>query len=296
MEGIFNSEEQDLFKTLVRDFSPHVAFGKMLERAPELDMDREVFRKAFWREVESWKNPDLTQVKRAQDKACQDERKATNTREGPCSRFCNQDWTPDEDDVLLALVKEHRDKGAPFTQQGLSNKQWLTLVPVFNDKFKDSSDKERTACGMRNRYVKLRKQDQQTKRKESAQRAKNQKLARVQRVPLLLSWQQDDDQDDDLLEDLGDVDALPESRVFEVDPYIEQNDDDAGFVPTTTVVNLSAADEEWLVNEDHDTVEDACVQALHAQLGLPKLDSYASKMLVFSCLTQPLPAEWTDLL
>lgn len=295
MEGIFNSEELDLFKRLVRDFSPHVAFGKMLERAPHLLHDRERFRKAFWREVKSWKNPDLTQVKRAQDKACQDERKATNTREGPYSRFCNQDWTPDEDDALRALVKEHRDKGAPFTQQGLSNKQWLKLVPLFNASC-GKSGKQRTACGMRNRYIKLRMQQQETRRKESAKRAKNQKLARVQRVPLLLSWQQDDDQDDDLLEDLGDVDALPESRVFEVDPYIEQNDDDAGFVPTTTVVNLSAAEEEWLVDDDHHTDDDACVQALYEQLGLPKLDSYAREMLVFSCLTQPLPAQWTDLL
>jgi hypothetical protein len=279
MERNFSPEELEHFKTLVREFSPRVAFRMMLEFAPRLQlmMGMDKFRRAFWKHVTSWHKPDLEKAKRAQDKACQKERKAADTRQGPYSRFCNDDWTDDEDKALLALVEEHRDKRALFIKQGLSNKKWREVVPLFNASCGESGTK-RTACGMRNRYIKLRMQRQKTQRQKSTKRAQTRNPKRVQCFSLLLSPQPDDD----LLEECEDVDALPESREIEVDNYIEQNDDDTGIVPTTTVVNLSAADEEWLV--DHHTNDDAFVQALHVELGLPKLDSNAHEMPVFSDL------------
>ncbi len=210
--------------------------------------------------------------------------------QGPISRFCNENWKEAEDKALLALVEEHRDKGALFTKQVLSNQKWRELVPLFNA-LRGSSGTKRTACGMRNRYIKLRMQRQKTQRQESAERAKKRKLQPVRCFSLLLSPQPDDD----LLEDSEDVDALPESLEIEVDQYtdIEDKHDDAGFVPTTTDEPLSAAAQEWHVDDDHHTDDD--VQALYEQLGL-KPDSNAREMLVFSCLTQPLQAQWTDLL
>ena len=96
---------------------------------------------------------------------------------------------------------------------------------------------------------------------------------------------------DDLLEESEDVHALPESLEITVDRYdIEDEHDDAGFVPTTTEDPLSAAAKEWRGHYDPDPYEHPDV-ADPDLTGL-SLDQYARQMWALSYLTQPTAAEW----